>query len=87
MVFDIKDDILLTFLLLLSPLTSLDIKRLMGYLLLELVCALADASRKGGEDGEMERDKHAASYMKSATTPVWVHSSKRECDTVSRVCV
>lgn len=40
LVFDIKDDISLIFLLLSSRLTSLDIKRLTGYPLLRLVGSL-----------------------------------------------
>ncbi len=87
--FDIKDDILLIFLLLSSLLTSLDIRSLMGYLLLVLVHSLhttAAADKKRGKDNKIERDKHATLYMKSATTPVWVRSSKRKHDTDGRVC-
>lgn len=65
----------------------------MGYLLLVLVhslyttaAAAAAADKKRGKDSEIERDKHAALYTKSATTPVWVHSSKRKYDTDGRVC-
>lgn len=60
-----------------------------GDLLLVLVHSLlttAAADKKTGKDSKIERDKHAALYMKSATTPVWVGSSERKYDTDGGVC-
>lgn len=74
-VFDIEDDILLIFFLLLSPLTQVGLEN--GESVAEAVPLSAhNVWTKRVKEGKTERDKQAAFYMKSDATPVWVHSSK-----------
>lgn len=89
LVFDIEDDILLIFFFLVPLLTSLDIT-------LDDGASVAEARAQSAHDGrrvfkkkgcEIERDKHEVLYMKSDTTPVWLHSSQQKCVTPAAECV